>query len=627
MRQPRVTPPSAQSAWSLRFATFFTVFLALLIASTGVYAAEVKLAWDPVDDNRMTGYELHYGEASGQYQSSVNTAETTTIVAALESGKTYYFAVKATAADRSLDSSFSEEVTATIPHEAPQASFNLSGSAGVAPLALSFVDTSTGQVDQWQWTFGDGQTSTERSPNHLYTAPGEYIVSLLVSGPGGLSPRAATARVTVAAPPPVAGFTSSTTNGVAPTLVVFNDASSGDVSQYEWNFGDGGTSTGASAAWTYSAPGTYSVSLKVTGPGGSDSITKTNLISIVGPPPVANFDASERSGDAPLSVTFRDLSAGEITAVHWDFGDGQMSSEKAPTHIYTEPGVYDVSLMVKGPYGSDTSFKSAFVEVIDPNQGLPIEVGEVEVDHNWTWVEFGRDFENPVVVANPPSFNDTAPAVVRIDGVEPTGFWIRIQEWDYLDGIHGFETVNYIAVEKGSHLLPNGDRIEAGTFIQAGRTFHRLGFAEAFAKVPVVLTSVTSAADAKAVTTRVRNVSLNGFELRMDEQESLKKGHGAETISYIAWPPSEGDIDGLQYRVGLTGKSVTDKPFVVKFGAGVVEPPAFLAHPQSTNGGDPTTLRYHDLTAGQVAIRAEEDQSRDVETRHAAESVGWMIFN
>jgi hypothetical protein len=65
-------------------------------------------------------------------------------------------------------------------------------------------------------------------------------------------------------------------------------------------------------------------------------------------------------------------------------------------------------------------------------------------------VDFVVPFIDPVVVANPLSHSDTAPAVVRIRPVD-TGFELRIQEWDYLDGTHASEIVNYIVMERGHH--------------------------------------------------------------------------------------------------------------------------------------------------------------------------------
>ncbi|WP_269752097.1 PKD domain-containing protein [Thiocapsa bogorovii] len=683
--------------------------LFILAMSANVTASDLTLAWNGVDDSRVAGYELHYGEASGNYSKSVQSSTNSQSVSGLEAGKTYYFAVKAFNSDRSLDSAFSNEVSTTIPYPAPEAGFTMSASSGVAPLTVAFSDTSTSKVDNWQWSFGDGATSSqsspkytfttpgtytvslmvsgpggaalqpakavvtvatpapfaafetnasagqapfavqftdrstgvidswewdlgdgntsnERSPNHVYLKAGEYLASLRVKGAGGVSAQAATAKISVVVPPPVAGFSESATSGVAPMSLVFTDVSRGDVSACEWDFGDGGRATGSQAVWTYQEPGTYSVTLKVSGAGGSDVMTKTNLVTVAGPPPVADFDAVSRVGNAPLSVAFRDLSSGEISRVTWNFGDGQTSGEPNPTHVYDEAGSYDVTLSVTGPYGDHVMTKSGFVEVKPEDGTLPIEVGEVVVDHNWQWVEFGRSFVDPVVVANPSSFNDAEPAVVRISGIESDGFWVRIQEWDYLDGKHAFETLTYVAMEKGSHVLPSGERIEAGTLTQSGRWYSSFGFAEAFPTVPVVFASVSSVNDAKAVSARVRDITAQGFRLRLDEQESFTAGHGAESISYIAWQPSKGTVDGLQFAVSIKANAVTDQPSTLSFGAGFTETPVFLADMQTANGGDPTALRHANLSASDVELRAEEEQSKDAETKHVAESVGWAIF-
>ena len=67
------------------------------------------------------------------------------------------------------------------PTSPPAASFQASPSTGQAPLAVNFTDTSTGGPTSWQWDFGDGQSSTARSPSHTYTDPGTYTVTLTAS--------------------------------------------------------------------------------------------------------------------------------------------------------------------------------------------------------------------------------------------------------------------------------------------------------------------------------------------------------------------------------------------------------------------------------------------------------------
>src|SRR4029453_15559090 len=84
--------------------------------------------------------------------------------------------------------------------------------------------------------------------------------------------------------PPTANFTASPTSGTAPLSVNFTDASSATVTAWSWTFGDGGTSTLENPAHTYAAAGSYTVSLTVTDPVGSDVETKPGLITVSAPP-------------------------------------------------------------------------------------------------------------------------------------------------------------------------------------------------------------------------------------------------------------------------------------------------------------------------------------------------------
>ncbi len=165
--------------------------------------------------------------------------------------------------------------------------------------------------------------------------------------------------------PPMAAFSADPVIGVVPLTVSFADESNGAISTWSWDFGDSYTSTEQSPAHSYDTPGTYTVSLTVTGPDGSDTETKTDYIHVLFPPPVAEFSVSATSGTAPLDVTFTDESAGEIGSWSWDFGDGDASTVQNPGHTYSTPGTYTVSLTVTGPGGQDTEAKADYVEVVD----------------------------------------------------------------------------------------------------------------------------------------------------------------------------------------------------------------------------------------------------------------------
>ena len=177
---------------------------------------------------------------------------------------------------------------------------------------------------------------------------------------------------TTAAPePPVAAFTVSPTNGlgvVSLTSFTFNDTSTGSVTNRIWNFGDGSTTnlTAAAVQHVYSSAGTYTVALTANGLAGTDTITKTDLITVSNPvAPTASFTSSKVTGYAPLSVTFTDTSAGTITNRSWDFGDSYTTNITGASiaHTYASAGTYTVAMTANGPAGSDTSTRTDLITV------------------------------------------------------------------------------------------------------------------------------------------------------------------------------------------------------------------------------------------------------------------------
>ncbi len=258
----------------------------------------------------------------------------------------------------------------------------------------------------------------------------------------------------------------------------------------------------------------------------------------------------------------------------------------------------------------------------------PLEIGEVSVDHDWKRVEFSEAFHNPIVVARSLSCNQSEPAVARIRNVGATGFEIRVQEWDYLDDIHSMETVGYIVMERGTHTLADGTMVEAGQFeTDMTSSFGDVAFSRTFQVAPVVITAVSSYNEADAVTTRVQNVSTNGFELRMQEQEINPQVHDSETICYIAWEPSSGTVDGLTFEVEKTDDVVTHELHTVVYDETFIDVPVFLADMQTTDGKDTANLRWQDKDFYAVDVKIVEEQSGDSETGHTTEVVGYMLFS
>ncbi len=162
-----------------------------------------------------------------------------------------------------------------------------------------------------------------------------------------------------------ADFTASKTSGTYPMVVSFTPVTTGAVTGYNWNFGDSSiaSSTSQYPTVTYANPGTYNVSLTVTGSSGSVTKTKSSFI-IASEPLVANYSATSTSGVAPVTVSFTDTSTGSITSRSWSFGDGTTSTAINPSHIYSVTGSYTASLTVTGTGGSNT--KTGTISVTAP---------------------------------------------------------------------------------------------------------------------------------------------------------------------------------------------------------------------------------------------------------------------
>ncbi|WP_052292253.1 PKD domain-containing protein [Methanosphaerula palustris] len=218
--------------------------------------------------------------------------------------------------------------------------------------------------------------------------------------------------------PPVANFTADVTNGTAPLEVEFTDQSTGSPDSWHWEFGDGTTSTDLGFAdHTYTEAGNYTVNLTVANPGGSNSTTKTNYITVHAPifAPVVNFTANVTNGTSPLTVGFTDLSTNSPTDWLWEFGDGTTSTMQNPVHTFTDIGNYTVNLTAANTGGNNTSIRTDYITVTQvpvpvanfsanvTNGTSPLSVGFTDLSTNsptdWHW-DFGdgttSTMQNPV---------------------------------------------------------------------------------------------------------------------------------------------------------------------------------------------------------------------------------------
>lgn len=262
----------------------------------------------------------------------------------------------------------------TVTYATPTADFEGTPLTGDAPLLVAFTDLSVDSVDTWLWEFGDGNTSSDQNPYNEYIYPGDYTVSLTVSGPGGNDTIVKTNYITASYPEPTANFEGIPTSGNAPLEVTFTDLSVDSVDSWVWDFGDGGISYQQHPVHTYIAAGIYDVTLTVGGPGGGDVMEKTDYIAVSVITPIANFTGAPLIGITPLNVAFTDLSTGSPTIWKWDFeNDGVFDSYiQFPTHTYNNAGLYSVKLVVENGTETDSLIRYDYIEVNPPSTGTDL---------------------------------------------------------------------------------------------------------------------------------------------------------------------------------------------------------------------------------------------------------------
>ncbi len=137
------------------------------------------------------------------------------------------------------------------PGGGPVANFSGTPTTGMAPLEVSFTDSSTGDIDNRSWTFGDGGTSTDQNPTYTYNDPGAYIVSLTVTGPGGTDTETKNSYITITSTPIEYGLT---VNTVGSGIVTLNPAGgnyeAGTVVQMKAVPDGGGGTEGMFTGWS-----------------------------------------------------------------------------------------------------------------------------------------------------------------------------------------------------------------------------------------------------------------------------------------------------------------------------------------------------------------------------------------
>jgi gliding motility-associated-like protein len=248
--------------------------------------------------------------------------------------------------------------------------FTATPTSGCAPLLVNFTDQSTGGATGWRWDLGNGTISSQQNPSTTYLTPGLYTVKLIITNAAGKDSLVKTNYINVLQPPQVAFTTSTSTVGCFPLRVQFVDnsvsTSGGTITSWEWDFGDGTTSTAQNPYHVYYNTGNYNVALKVTNSSGCFTLlVKPSFIRASNGVKADFSPSSPVNCKPPEAITFTNLTTGPGTITYkWDFGDGGNSIATNPVHTYTTAGTFNVRLIAESDQGC--------IDTITKNNSLSI---------------------------------------------------------------------------------------------------------------------------------------------------------------------------------------------------------------------------------------------------------------
>jgi PKD repeat protein len=231
-------------------------------------------------------------------------------------------------------------------YSVPQANFSAGRTSVVVGQSVQFTNLSSGGIApfSYQWDFNNDGVwdGTAQNPSYVYSAAGTYTVVLKVTD-SATNTDTETKDVAVSPPPPQADFTFGYVSGellleepiagTVPLTVQFNDQSSGEITSWRWNFGDGTVIEGSDAALrnpvhTYQTPNSsgFIVSLTVRGPGGVDQKSEPDIVAVFSCSEAANVELNLAKLAIKACLSAAGKTVLDSAIVGWDGSPGMVTA-------------------------------------------------------------------------------------------------------------------------------------------------------------------------------------------------------------------------------------------------------------------------------------------------------------
>jgi len=288
----------------------------------------------------------------------------------------------------------SNAIQMSIEYQMPVVSFYTYDNYGPTPFTVQFYDNSLNNPTTWLWDFGDGYTSSDQNPIHVYNNIGVYSVTLQVGNSCGTDLVSYFDYIQVIDPAllPVVQFTANPISGYNPLNVTFTNQSSANSTYFSWSFGDDTYSNEVNPTHEYLEAGTYTVSLYASNTYGSDYEEKTDFIQAVYPPyallylPTDSVNIGAHYANSPIQGSFKINNIGGTTLSGTISEQVPWISDVSPQVINLEAGE-ETTIAFTGTFPLALAPFSGIINISTNAGNANVNVFGVTSLYDWKWAE------------------------------------------------------------------------------------------------------------------------------------------------------------------------------------------------------------------------------------------------
>ncbi|MEM6633063.1 MAG: T9SS type A sorting domain-containing protein [Bacteroidota bacterium] len=256
------------------------------------------------------------------------------------------------------------------------------------------------------------------------------------------------------------------------------------------------------------------------------------------------------------------------------------------------------------------------------------EVGFIGTTHEWARVEFKNSYFNPVVVTGGLNRRGGHRTTIRIQNLSSTGFDVRVIDWECLNPNHGDERINYLVLESGGYILPNGKKIVAGNYGLVNEVWSTRLFTSSFSELPLTFAQCVTENESTPIVVQMDKDSLTSKRFRLRIRESLVSDsiHVNERVSVVGIERGILMDSLISFETGMSDLKLSPTPLSVAVEGEYSGQTILLGGVQTAQEDIAATINFRDLTDDSLKIFLDYEACGNIQGNQQEEFGNFLLF-